>query len=177
MSYYMGDYYPRGDPGIRSFFGKVLKIAGPLVPVVGPQLGRIGELIGGGARVAPAAVSTAGAIAEKAGAAIVKHPGRAVLTAAGIAGAMGAAGERMMGPSAPLMAHGHCIRISPKGRHIKINCVTGKAIRRMNPFNPRAARRSARRLHSLTRHFRRYIGFVSARKPKGRPYVKRGRKK
>lgn len=170
MSYYMGDFY-RGDPGIGSFFGglfkKVAGVASSFIPGVGPAVSGAIEKIGG---------SSVGKIiqsgAKVAKGTIIKHP---VLSAAGAAGAMAG-----MGAGAERMLMGHA---AARGRGVhpcksKHGCKHGDMVpnRRMNPFNPRAARRAARRLHSLVRHYRKYIGFVSAHRPKGRPYIKRRKK-
>lgn len=172
MSYYMGDYY-RGDPGIGSFFKGLVTKAVSFIPGVGPAASAVlGAVMPGGAKTAAAGAITAAA--GRVGSAIVKHP---VLSAAGAAGALGtmaAAGagvERMVaGPSGKVRGMHPC-----KSKH---GCKHGAMVpnRRMNPFNPRAARRASRRLHSLVRHYRKYIGFVSARKPKGRPFMKRRKK-
>lgn len=167
MSYYMGDYY-RGDP----FWGALLSGASRIftkVTSVGQKiLAKGGGIFPGGNLPGP--VKQAGETIQRA---IIKHP---VLSAAGAAGAlggaMGAGAERMMGghPGARRRGTHPC-----KSKH---GCKHGAEVpnRRMNPFNPRAARRAARRLHSLVRHYRKYVGFVSARKPKGRPFIKRRRK-
>jgi hypothetical protein len=170
MGYYMGDYY-RGDPGIGSFFGGLIKkvagVATSFIPGVGPAVSGAIEKIGGSKVI--------GQVAGKAASSIIKHP---VLSAAGAAGAgvammgAGAAAERMaMGGGAH---HGrvlkHCGQVLKSGK-------IGKCHRRMNPFNPRAARRAGRRIHSLIRHYRKYVGFVSAHKPKGRPYFKSRKRK
>lgn len=170
MSYYMGDYY-RGDPGIGSFFAGLARKAVSFIPGVGPAISTALDVVmPGGAKAAGRAV------AAKASSAIIKHP---VLSAAGAAGALGtmaaggAVAERMtMGGGA-----GRARGVHPcKSKH---GCKHGAMVpnRRMNPFNPRAARRAARRLHSLVRHYRKYIGFVSAKRPKGRPYIKSRKRK
>jgi hypothetical protein len=106
---------------------------------------------------------------ERGKAAIIKHP---VLSAAGAAGVVGAAvgaeGEHL------LAAHGAC----PKGFHISKSkhakhfgmCVRN---RRMNVANGRALGRAVRRLHHFARKYRKVVGFVSPRKPKGRMYFKK----
>ncbi len=80
MGYYMGDYYAgaRGDPGIGSFFGSLIKSAvGIAVPGAGPALSIAGK------------AATAGRGIIKAGkGAIMRHP---VLSAAGAAGLGGLA--------------------------------------------------------------------------------------
>lgn len=168
MSYYMGDFY-RGDPGIGSFFGGLIKkVAGAatsFIPGVGSAVSGAIEKIGSRAPgLAKVASATRGAI--------IKHPVLSAAAAAGATGVMGAGAERL------LMGRGatHARGVHPcKSKH---GCKHGDMVpnRRMNPFNPRAARRAARRLHSLVRHYRKYIGFVSAHRPKGRPYIKRRKK-
>lgn len=164
MSYYrpMGDYY-RGDPGIGSFFGGLIKKAVGFIPGVGPI-----------ASAVLSATEKAGSssVVKAAKGAIIKHPVLSAAAAAGAVGGMGAAAERMV------MGHpgGRARGVHPcKSKH---GCKHGDMVpnRRMNPFNPRAARRAARRLHSLVRHYKKYVGFVSAKKPKGRPYIKRRKK-
>ena len=179
MSYYMGDDY-RGDPGL---FGSIGKAFGSSLSKGAPIMSAIAPVFPGGSLVAKATSKVANLMApiKKVGSVVVgaaaKHP---VLTAAGAAGAgavMGAGAESAMvhmgGGGCGRGGHGrvlkHCGQILKSGK-------CGKCHRRMNPFNPYAARRSARRLHSLTRHYRKYIGFVSARKPKGRPFFKRRKK-
>lgn len=173
MSYYMGDFY-RGDPGIGSFFSGLVKKAVGFIPGVGPIASSIAEkVLPGGARQAAAGAITAAA--KRTAGTIVKHP---VLSAAGAAGALGtmagagAVAEKMMGGGMTARHRG----VHPcKSKH---GCKHGDMVpnRRMNPFNPRAARRAARRLHSLVRHYRKYVGFVSAKRPKGRPFIKRRKK-
>lgn len=163
--YYMGDFY-RGDPGIGSFFGGLVKkvgsIAAGFIPGVGPVASKV-----------ISAIPTGGGSAAKiVKGAIIKHPVMTAAAAAGAAAGMGAGAERM------IMGHGAA---RTRGMHpckSKHGCKHGDMVpnRRMNPFNPRAARRAARRLHSLVRHYRKYIGFVSAHRPKGRPYIKRRKK-
>ena len=173
MSYYMGDFY-RGDPGIGSFLGGLVKKAVGFIPGVGPIASAVaGAVMPGGAKPAAGAITAAAkGVLTKSTAVIAKHP---VLSAAGGAGIVGAA----MGAGAEhLMAGGGCRpgghgRVLKKCGQILKSGRCGKCHRRMNPFNPHAARRSARRLHSLVRHYRKYIGFVSAKRPKGRPFMKR----
>lgn len=171
MSYYMGDFY-RGDPGIGSFFGGLIKKAVGFIPGVGPIAS---ALMPGGAKTAGSAMVKAGK--ETIVRAVAKHP---VLSAAGAAGAMAGAGavaERMIGGGGGQCRPGGQGRVLKKCGQVLKSGKCGKCHRRMNPFNPHAARRSARRLHSLVRHYRKYIGFVSAKRPKGRPYVKSRRRK
>jgi len=174
MSYYMGDYRGdfyggRGDPGIGSFFGGLAKSLVGAIPVVGPTLSRVGGAVGALVKRHPAAGAITGA-AKSAGGAIARHP---VLSAAGAAGIMGIGAGAL---AVHELAGGAC----PKGFHISKHhkgkaphCVRN---RHMNFCNPRALRRATRRLHSFSRHYRKVVGFVSPKKPKGRMYFKRRRK-
>jgi len=72
------------------------------------------------------------------------------------------------------MAGGAC----PKGFHIsksKHSKSFGACVRnrRMNVANGRALGRAVRRLHHFARKYRKVVGFVSPRKPKGRMYFKK----
>jgi len=166
MSYYTGDFYPRGqgDPFWGGLFSAVKRVGGAL----------LGGGLGGGTRKAlPEAMGTlatrGGKIVSAVKSGIIKHP---VLSAAGAAGAIGALGgagvERM------LAGAGAC----PKGFHISKSkhaksfgaCVRN---RRMNVANGRALSRAVRRLHHFARKYRKVVGFVSPRKPKGRMYFKK----
>jgi len=181
MSYYQGDYYPRGDPGFLSFLGKGLSMFGGFVPGVGPLLSKAGSALSRvGTKAAPAAAGLAttgptSAIIAKAGQLMMKHP---VLSAAGAAGALAGTGAltgAMVERAAMGGAHrGHVLKKC--GMVLKSGKI-GKCHRRMNPFNPRAARRAGRRLHSLVRHYRKYVGFVSAKRPKGRAFFKARKRK
>lgn len=166
MSYYMGDFYnPRGDPGIGSFFGGLIKKAAGFIPGVGPiastAIDALARRGGGGAT---SAITRMG---KGAMGVVAKHP---VLTAVGAAGAiasMGAGAEHL------LASGGAC----PKGHHMSkphkgvgSHCVRN---RHMNFCNPRALRRATRRLHSFARHYRKVVGFVAPHKPKGRMYFKK----
>ncbi len=168
----MGDYYA-GDPGLVSFFTKVV--------------GGVRRLLGGGPRVIQAAAPTvlgpaAGAVARRlpgpiiqrgrqilrAGAgAIARHP---VLSAAGAAGAIGAAAgaglEAMGAPGIPM-----------RGFHISRR--TGALVknRRMRVTNPRALRRAIRRATGFARLARRVLHFTSPKAPKGRAIFKAARAK
>src|SRR6267142_1196938 len=151
MGYYMGDFYAgaRGDPGIGSFFGGLVKSAVGLIPGIG---GPLSSLIKVGAP-AVAGAATAGRLGSivKAGKVIItKHP---VLTAAGAAGTIGllggAAGSAMIG------GHRKCKHVNPH---------TGKCRRRMNVCNPRALRRSIRRTHGFAKLAMRTIHLVHPKK-------------
>jgi len=145
MGYYQGDFYAgaRGDPGIGSFFGSLVKGAVGLIPGVGGVVGRVMEKIPGlGSRAA-----TAGAIVKRAGGVIMKHPAISAAGAAGIIG-LGAAGASHM--------------LGRKKR--AVDPVTGKVRRRMNVCNPRALRRSIRRTHGFAKLAMRTIHLVHPKK-------------
>jgi len=179
MSYYMGDYYPRGDPGFLSFLGKGLKMFGGAIPIVGGAVSAIGERLAATGAKTPGIVkasitsmvpAAAGAAAGSAvtrvmsrggvGATLMKHP---VMSAAGAAGAMVGGG---MAAGAALAKHARAAVHAG-----------GKRRRRMNVCNPKALRRAARRLHSFAKHYRKAVGFVSPHPKKGRMYFKSRRKK
>jgi hypothetical protein len=171
MSYYMGDYrgdFYMGDPGIGSFFKKVIGGAASFIPGVGPLISRGIAAIPGGRRVTQAIVPRITAAAAATTSAIVKHP---VLSAAGAAGALAAGGEMMsMGRGVPSAGmKGYHISKSRHSKHF------GQLVRnrRMNVANGRALARATRRLHAFARRYRKVIGFVSPRKPKGRIYFKK----
>jgi hypothetical protein len=166
MSYYgQGDFYGRGgyyrgDPGFFSFLGKAFKGALGGIPVVGPAisgaLGAITEKAGPKlvrAVEAPAA-GRAMQVVEKATGIIKKHPTLSAAGAAGAAGLLaGAAGSRLL-----------------RG-------TSGRKRRRMNPCNARALRRAIRRATAFERLAKRVIGFSSPRKPHGRMYFRKKRRR
>jgi hypothetical protein len=106
------------------------------------------------------------AIIKRVGGAIIKHP---VVSAAAAAGAVGAAGTAAV---EQMMAAPHLM----KGYHISRK--TGRLVRnrRMNVANGRALSRAVRRLHHFAKKYRKVVGFVSPKKPKGRMYFKKRRK-
>ncbi len=134
---------------------------------VGALLG--GGLGSGGSKAGAGMAERGGAIVKAAGKMVIKHP---VLSAAGAAGALGALGGA--GVEHMMMAGAAC----PKGHHISKSkhakhfgqCVKN---RRMNVANGRALSRAVRRLHHFARKYRKVVGFVSPRKPKGRMYFKK----
>jgi hypothetical protein len=117
---------------------------------------------------------------KRGGAMIMKHP---VLSAAGAAGALGTVGlaERMLPGQhrgAEMMGFGAC----PKGFHIsksKHSKSFGACVRnrRMNVANGRALGRAVRRLHHFAKKYRKVVGFVSPKRPKGRMYFKKRKSK
>jgi hypothetical protein len=171
MSYYMGDYrgdYYVGDPGIGSFFKGIAQTAIGFIPGIGPLASRAIGAIG---RHAPAAGAITGAVrtaAARTGAAIVKHP---VLSAAGAAGALGA-GEMMVTSrgATTLVPGAKGMHMSKARRGHPAHMVRN---RRMNVANGRALARATRRLHAFARRYRKVVGFVSPRRPKGRIYFKK----
>jgi len=145
VGYYMGDFYAgaRGDPGLGSFFGGLIKKAVGFIPGVGPAISSI--IPSGGA-------ATAGRIIKAGGKVIMKHP---VLTAAGAAGAVAVAGG-----AASLIGGGH-----RKCKHVHMTGPkAGKCIRRMNVCNPKALRRSIRRTHGFAKLAMRTIHLVHPKK-------------
>jgi hypothetical protein len=167
VGYYQGDFYRgyRGDPGIGSFLGGLVKSAVGFIPGVGPILSKGIDTIGakfGGKAIAQVPslgrtgmASVGSAIVKRGIGVIKKHP---VLTGAGAAGALGigagALGEHMLG------RHG-----------------SDRKRRRMNACNPRALRRAIRRAHAFEKLAKHVIGFSSPRKPKGHMYFKKRRRK
>jgi hypothetical protein len=171
MSYYMGDYRgdfysPYGDPGIGSFFKRVLGGAAHLIPGVGGVVSRAISHVGAAHPAAAAAITAA---AGSAGRAIVKHP---VLSVAGAAGALAGSEAlmRMGGGGHPGTLGARAMHMSKPRRGVAPHLVKN---RHMNFANPRALRRATRRLHAFARHYRKVVGFVTPHKPKGRIYFKK----
>lgn len=158
--YYRGDYY-RGDPGFFSFLGGLAKSAVGLIPGVGPVLSKI---IPGGAGSAAGAGMGAivRATAGKAVTTVAKHP---VLSAAGAAGitAMGGAavGHALAAPGAA----GKGFHVSRKTGHVVRN-------RHMRVTNPKALRRSLRRVAGFARIARRVLHFTHPRVARGRAHFR-----
>jgi hypothetical protein len=85
--------------------------------------------------------------------------------------------EHARTPGASMMGFGAC----PKGFHIsksKHSKSFGACVRnrRMNVANGRALGRAVRRLHHFAKKYRKVVGFVSPKRPKGRMYFKKKRK-
>lgn len=160
MGYYMGDFYAgeRGDP----FFGALLGIGRRVFSGVKGLLGG-----GGAATLArggkfPIMRELPGAV----GRVIRAHP---VISGAGAAGVIGAAGAgvgRLLTPG-----------VAPKGFHLSKK--TGKVVRnrRMHVTNVKALRRSIRRMHGFARIAKHCMSFTSPRKPRGRMYFRPKRRK
>ena len=166
-----GDFYRgRGDPGFLSFLGKGLSVIGGAIPGVGGLISKAGgALVKAGT---PAARATTGIVpAMRAGITSVGKvvAGHPVLSAAGAAGAVGAlggvlAGERGMVPA------------GMKGFHLSKK--TGKLVknRHMRVTNPKALRRSLRRIHGFSRLARKVI-HITHPKARGRAVFRFKRRK
>ncbi len=148
MSYYMGDFYMRqrgrmqGDPGFFSFLGGLAKKAAGFIPGVGPAVSGVLEGITshGGERAVSLMRRGGGAAIDIA----KKHP---VMTAAGAAGIVGAAG------GATLMHRGKGMRM-----------VGGRRHKRMRVTNPKALRRAIRRTQGFAKLAMRTIHLVHPKK-------------
>jgi hypothetical protein len=164
VGYYQGDFYAgaRGDPFWGSLIGIARRGLGAL----------LGGSVGGGARtpVVGKVMGAGRAIMERGKAQIIKHP---VLSAAGAAGVVGAAvgaeGQHLLAGGGAACPKGHHICKSKHAKHFGM-CVRN---RRMNVANGRALGRAVRRLHHFARKYRKVVGFVSPRKPKGRMYFRK----
>lgn len=171
MSYYMGDFYPRGDPGIGSFLGGLAKRAVGAIPGVGPLISGAMEIFRGPGKVAasPAAAgisAAAGSAVKTVKSAIVKHPVLSAAAGAGAVGAMGAAVESMMGGGACGRGHSQRRPLKKCGTVLKSG-KCGKCYRTMNVCNPRALRRAIRRTRGFAKLAMRTIHIVHPKK-KGR---------
>jgi hypothetical protein len=207
MSYYMGDYYGygrAGDPGFFGALGGLVKGAvggfvtgGPWGAVAGGVLGAIGGASGAPKAATNAAAAateqtvthlpvtatsaaegvgyTLGRVARPAIGLVRSRPGL-VGAAAGVAGLAGtellmhhpaaaAARARGMHMSKPYKCHGVVVPSHPVRN------------RRMNVCNPRALRRAARRAHGFLRISRKLVGHYVAKHPKGRAYIKVGKRR
>lgn len=162
MSYYRaGDFYSarfRGDPGFLSFLGKGLGVVGGLIPGVGGLISKAGSALvkagtpaaaGGAHAIVPAMKTGITAV----GKVVAGHP---VLSAAGAAGAIGAVGGMMAGE------HG-MVPAGMKGYHLSKK--TGKLVknRHMRVTNPKALRRSLRRIGGFSRLARKVIHITHPR--------------
>jgi hypothetical protein len=167
MGYYQGDFYrgARGDPGIGSFLGGLVKSAVGFIPGVGPILSKAAGMLGGKSTAivarelpklpASGMASVGSAIVKRGMGVVKKHP---VLTGAGAAGLLG-------------------IGAGALGEHMLRGGASGRKRRRMNPCNARALRRAIRRAHSFEKLAKHIIGFSSPKKPHGRMYFKKRKRK
>ncbi len=145
MGYYMGDYY-RGDPGIGSFLGGLVKKAVSFIPGIGPiASGAIDVFAKKPTGIAKVA-ATGGAIIKAGKGIIMKHP---VITAAGAAGIGGV----LAGAGGSAILH-----------HRGAAAAGGRRRRRMNVCNPKALRRSIRRTHGFAKLAMRTIHLVHPKK-------------
>jgi hypothetical protein len=145
-----GDYY-RGD-GLFSFIGSALKTVAPILPL---GLGAAARVVGGALSPAQkAAVNVARVQTFQnpiGGAALPPPPGFSGFQ-------MG--GGISVGTSRPTA------RVGPGRGGVR------KKGRRMNVTNVKALRRAGRRVKGFEKMARRFIGFASPRRPKGRMYFR-----
>lgn len=170
MGYYMGDYYGyRGDPGFLSVLGKIGSTVAGFIPGVGPSLSAGISALTKAKEVAPLAlpaaagaassISKARAIGRAAGATVLKHP---VLTGAGAAGIVGAAGViagRATKGSAAVSSG--------------VSGAFGRRHRRMRVTNVKALRRAIRRAHGFAKIAKKCLSFTERRPHAGRAYFKK----
>lgn len=155
--YATGGYGSRGDPGLFSFLGKIVKKA---APVLGRFFGPVGTIVGAaiGASEATKMLIPAPPPVPGAGA----MPGGGLLPAAGavIGGAIVGAAQAGMAPGVcPVGFHPR------KDRRLPFKCVRN---RRMNIANPRALRRGMRRVQGFEKLARKTISFTRRVKMKKR---------
>jgi hypothetical protein len=183
MGYYQGDYYAGGKGGIGSFFKGALSLASGFLP--GPAKAIYGGIMHGMARPAAAGMAATGgivgagrAIAARGTAAIIKHP---VLSAAAAAGAVGLVGAGVEHHLMAAAGGGMCVKgyHMSKPRHCAGTVIPSHLVknRRMNVANGRALGRAVRRLHHFAKKYRKVVGFVSPKRPKGRMYFRKRHKK
>lgn len=178
MSYYMGDYYA-GDPGFFGSLGRIFKsVAGSAVkgiPGVGSIVSGVGSIIRKGALPSlsiPYGPPETRKMLQAAGVALppVPMPGGGMMS-------LGAPGALRTIEGGAAVSPQHCFRTSPRGRRIRVNCRTGKAIRHMRVTNPKALRRAIRRANGFAKLARKVLHFTSPKAPKGRAIFKKRRKK
>lgn len=144
MPYYLqGDFYPRyarGDPGFFSFLGNIGKSLLGSVPVIGPAIHALGKPASTAiVRAAPSFPGIGGAIgkaAQKVGGVVKKYPAISAAGGAAVAMAGGAA-----------IAH-----------HVMAG--GGRKRRTMRVTNPKALRRSLRRVSGFARMARKVMHFT-----------------
>lgn len=181
MSYAYGRQ--QGDPGFLSFLGRAAGFASSFLPGGSVVRGVVGAV----ARKAAPIIEHAQPVIKAARA----HP---VLTAAAGAGTIGAGAMVLGGGGAgpPALPGGMMpgslalpggrgagvgIRISPRGRRIKYNLRTGKAIRHMRVTNTKALSRAIRRAHGFARVAKKVLSFTSPKPKHGHMYFKRRKRK
>lgn len=145
-----GDYY-RGD-GLFSFLGKALKTVAPILPL---GIGQAASVLGGVISPQRVAVNVARAqqFQNPIGGALPPSPGFSGFQMGG-----GVAIGTSYAKPGPKRSFG---ALSPhrKGR-------------RMNVTNVKALRRAGRRVKGFEKLARRFIGFASPKRPKGRMYFR-----
>lgn len=195
-----GDYirgYYRGDPGIFGAIGHFIGAAvhtvgsgvagavsgflskGPIGGVVGAATG----LVSGGAGAYHSALKQAAVNPEvlAAGGSGVA-PGFVPHTMPGGVPMIRPAVMPMIGAGGAGGAMGRVMRPSGKGYYTRRHLAAlarglTRARPRLNPFNPQALRRAARRAHSFLRMSRKLVRYYTPKAHKGRGYIKAGRKR
>ncbi len=174
--YYRGDYY-RGDPGILGdIFKGVKKIAKAAISVLPGPVGAVARFVTRTGR-GSVAVGPGGGIGAVPvlqyqpppfGSLPAQEPVGTMTPQGFLPGVCGMKGTRPNKSSYYKAVPGNPMQgiLIPKGSV----CVT---TRRLNVANPRALRRSIRRVAGFAKLARRSIRWVSAKPPKGRPVAKR----
>jgi len=155
--YASGGYGYRGDPGLLSFVGKLIK---PIWKAVKPLILPAGLGAAGAMVAAPSTSVTVGMPPPVPGAGAM--PGGGLLPAAGalVGGAIaGYQGAAVAGGVCPVGYHPR------KDRRLPFKCVRN---RRMNIANPRALRRGMRRVQGFEKLARKTISFTRRVKMKKR---------
>lgn len=157
-----GDYY-QGD-GLFSFIGSALKKVAPILPFgIGTAASAVGGLLS-------PQHTRAVALQNPIGAALPPLP-----TFSGFkAGPVQIGTSYAPGPGNRTQSQGGAR--GKKGPRPKKG-EPGYRPKRMNVTNPRALRRAGRRVKGFEKLARRFIGFASARRPKGRMYFRAAAKK
>lgn len=147
-----GDYRQGGyqGDGLFSFIGSALKTVGGFIPGVGTALSTIGGVL---------SPPKAQVLSRPAA---VQNP---------IGGTNLPPSPNFYGIKAGSTSFG---LTTGQTRTVKATAQVGgkKKRRRMNVTNPKALRRAGRRVKGFEKLARRFIGFASPRKPKGRPYFR-----
>jgi hypothetical protein len=175
-----GDYFPgyyRGDPG---FLGNVFRGITRTIGGAG-----IGFLTGGpGGAIKGALTGAASAIHRNIQVSTLEAGDQgsamtpALRAAHAAALARGARGASRPGGT-PTIGYGGVKRLGPGGgytpskRHLHaLEMGLARAKPRLNPFNPHALRRAARRAHSFLKMSRRLVAYYTPKAHKGKAYIK-----
>lgn len=200
--YYRGSIFST----IGNFLGTTAKVVGGAVVggvtgllstgnPAGAIKGAIGGAVSGAVGATKANIQTATLAAGGSGSAltpalIAQH--NAALTRAGPTGgtAAGTPAQRITPGVIPALPGGavaagmagRVLRPSGKGyyttRHLHaLQQGLARARPRMNPFNPHALRRAARRAHAFLRMSRRLVGYYTPKAHKGKAFIKAGRRR